>query len=157
LTTVEAVVVTRADIDSPVVQELFEELNAGLTALYPEAGANHFSLSADEVAQGRGAVFIAEIGGDIAGCAAVRMLDGHTAEFKRMYVRAAFRKRGVAAALMQSVEREARGLGATRAVLETGARQPAAVALAERFGFKRIAPFGEYLGSPLSVCLGKKL
>jgi GNAT superfamily N-acetyltransferase len=139
------------------VEELFAELNAELSLLYPEAGANHFSLSADEVQPGRGAVFVAMFGKEAVGCVAVRMIDSSTAEFKRMYVRSAHRKRGVARALMQSVEAEARRLGATHAVLETGARQPAAITLAERFGFTRIDAFGEYLESPLSVCLGKEI
>ncbi len=53
--------------------------------------------------------------------------------------------------------REARALGASRLVLETGDRQHEALALYERAGFARIAPFGEYVGSPLSVCMGKSL
>jgi hypothetical protein len=44
-----------------------------------------------------------------------------------------------------------------RLVLETGERQPGALALATEFGFQRIPLFGEYLNSPLSVCMGKEL
>jgi ribosomal protein S18 acetylase RimI-like enzyme len=40
-------------------------------------------------------------------------------------------------------------------VLETGERQPEALALYTRAGFVRIPLFGEYIGSPLSVCLAK--
>jgi hypothetical protein len=42
-------------------------------------------------------------------------------------------------------------------VLETGERQAEALALYSRAGFARIPPFGAYLGSPLSVCMGKDL
>jgi GNAT superfamily N-acetyltransferase len=55
------------------------------------------------------------------------------------------------------LEERARGLGATRLVLETGTRQPEAIALYVRSGFSRIEPFGEYVGEPLSVCMGKSL
>ena len=53
--------------------------------------------------------------------------------------------------------REARALGCARPVLETGIRQPEAIALYERAGFSRIPAFGEYVHSPLSVCMGKDL
>jgi hypothetical protein len=34
-------------------------------------------------------------------------------------------------------------------------RQARALSLYERNGFKPVAPFGDYVGSPLSVCLSK--
>ena len=42
-------------------------------------------------------------------------------------------------------------------MLETGARQPEALALYESNGFARIAPFGEYIDDPVSVCMEKHL
>jgi hypothetical protein len=42
-------------------------------------------------------------------------------------------------------------------VLETGARQAEAIALYRRAGFSDSAAFGEYVNSPLSVCLVKDL
>jgi hypothetical protein len=42
-------------------------------------------------------------------------------------------------------------------VLETGERQGEALALYGRAGFSRIPAFGEYVGSPLSVCMAKTL
>lgn len=47
---------------------------------------------------------------------------------------------------------EARRLGVTQVVLETGTRQPEAMGLYEGAGLERIAPFREYVDSPLSVC-----
>ncbi|WP_437818266.1 GNAT family N-acetyltransferase [Sorangium sp. So ce1078] len=67
------------------------------------------------------------------------------------------RGRGVARAVLAALEEEARRLGVTRLVLETGERQPEALALYSRTGFRRIPPFGEYVDSPLSVCLEKLL
>jgi putative acetyltransferase len=61
------------------------------------------------------------------------------------------------AALLGTLEAEARGLGVNRLVLETGVRQPEAIALYERAGFRKIPAFGEYVDSPLSVCMAKAL
>jgi GNAT superfamily N-acetyltransferase len=59
-----------------------------------------------------------------------------------------------------ALEAEARRLGAIRLVLETGPRQPEAIALYSRAGFSPIPLFGDYLNSPhpeLSVCMAKDL
>ena len=55
------------------------------------------------------------------------------------------------------LEAEARRLGATRLVLETGPRQPEALALYSRGGFVEIPNFGEYAGCEFSVCMAKEL
>jgi putative acetyltransferase len=39
--------------------------------------------------------------------------------------------------------------------LETGVRQPEAQQLYESMGFRRIEPFGPYVGNPTSVCFEK--
>jgi GNAT superfamily N-acetyltransferase len=74
-----------------------------------------------------------------------------------MYVSPEERGRGVGRALLAALEAEARALGVSRLVLETGIRQSRAIALYERAGFASIAPFGEYARSALSVCMGKDL
>jgi GNAT superfamily N-acetyltransferase len=74
-----------------------------------------------------------------------------------MYVTPKARGRRVAVAILDALEREARVLGATRVVLETGTRQLAAIRLYERAGYVPIPAFGEYIGSPLSACMGKDL
>jgi hypothetical protein len=48
-------------------------------------------------------------------------------------------------------------LGYRQLVLETGVRQVPAIALYSRCGWRRIAPFGPYVGDPTSVCFGKAL
>jgi ribosomal protein S18 acetylase RimI-like enzyme len=55
------------------------------------------------------------------------------------------------------LEAEARALGLTRLVLETGVRQAEAIALYRGAGFSDSASFGEYVNSPLSVCMVKDL
>jgi putative acetyltransferase len=149
--------IRRAEITSPIVQQLILALNAELEEMYPEEGANHFRLDADEVADGRGAFLVAYRDGQAVGCGAVRRNDVHVAEIKRMYVIPKERGRGIARQVLNALESEARQLGVRRLVLETGLRQVEALALYRRAGFVEIPLFGEYIDSPLSVCMEKDL
>jgi GNAT superfamily N-acetyltransferase len=149
--------IRREDILSPVVQRLISALNAELDARYPEEGANHFRLDPEEVADGRGAFLVAYVAERPLGCGAVRRIDSAVAEIKRMYVAPEARGRGVGRQVLVELEAEARRLGATRLVLETGPRQPEALALYSRAGFVEIPNFGEYVGCEFSVCMAKEL
>jgi GNAT superfamily N-acetyltransferase len=149
--------IRREEILLPVVQQLISALNAELDARYPEEGANHFRLDPDEVADGRGAFLVAYFDGQPVGCGAVRRIEPTVAEIKRMYVSPEARGRGVGRQVLLHLEAEARRLGAKRLVLETGPRQPEALALYSRAGFVVIPNFGEYEGCEFSVCMAKEL
>lgn len=145
-------------LDSPVAQRLIAALNADLRARYPEDDtADHFDLDPAEVSPGRGVFLVAYQDGAAIGCGAVRRIEEGVAEVKRMYVAPGMRGRGVGRALLDALEAEARALGARRLVLETGPRQPEAIALYERAGFVRIPAFGRYRDHPLSIFMGKDL
>ena len=150
--------VRRADITSGDAQTLILELNAELSGRYPEPGATHFTLDPADVDEVRGAFLIAYGQGEPVGCGAIRRLDSETAEIKRMYVRPAVHGRGVGRRLLVAIEAEAHRLGVKRLVLETGVRQPEAIALYEHAGFEHVAPFGEYVtSSTTSVCMAKRV
>ena len=149
------VTIHRRDVLSAEAQALIAALNGELTSLYPEEGGTHFRLDPSEVADGNGAFLVAFRAGVAVGCGAVRRIDTLTGELKRMYVIPEARGLGVGQALLVALQAEARRLGFARVVLETGVRQARALSLYERHGFTRIAPFGEYVGSPLSVCMAK--
>jgi GNAT superfamily N-acetyltransferase len=152
--------VRREDILSAVAQQLIGALNDELVGRYPEPGANHFHLDVDEVAEGRGGFFVAYLDGSPVGCGAVRRVDLQTGEIKRMYVAPVARGHGVGRRILDVLEAEARKLNVARLVLETGPRQPEAIALYARAGFVQIPLFGDYLNSPhpeLSVCMAKDL
>jgi GNAT superfamily N-acetyltransferase len=80
-----------------------------------------------------------------------------TAEVKRMYVAPRARGRGLARAMLAHLEDTARGAGAEAMVLETGQRQPEAIALYESSGYTEIAGFGFYKDAPLSRCFARPL
>ena len=151
------VIVERVDILSETARHLILALNAELSGRYPEQGACHFRLDAHEVAEGRGAFLVAYRSQKPIGCGAVRRIEESTGELKRMYVCLEERCRGVGRAILDALEAEARKLGISKLLLETGIRNPEAIALYERAGFSHIPPFGEYIGSPVSVCMAKEL
>lgn len=155
--TQDTISIARCDILSPDAGALIGALNAELRVQYPEPGANHFRLDPDEVAPGRGAFLIARRCGRPVACGAVRRIDERTGEIKRMYVAPEARRCGIARAILTALEDEARALGLACLVLETGTRQTEAIALYRREGFTDISPFGEYVGSPLSVCMAKDI
>ena len=169
-------------LDSPVALRLIAELNAELSLDYPPAQRFH-SLDAEEVAEGAGAFVVLWLDGEPAGCGAVRLLprDGippdrippnrilgggippdtipgeAVAELKRMYVVPAARGRGLARAILNTLEDRAAALGASRVVLETGDKALAALALYQSSGYARVPCFGAYAASPTSICFEKRL
>ena len=149
--------ILRADLTSSEARSLIGDLNAELSATYPEPGATHFRLDAAEVAEHHGGFFIVDLGREMLGCGAVRAIGSETVELKRMFVVPAWRGLGVSKTLLAALEEESSRIGAIRVRLETGERQEAAIALYERSGYRRIPPFGEYVDSPLSVCMEKTL
>jgi GNAT superfamily N-acetyltransferase len=80
-----------------------------------------------------------------------------TAEVRRMFVEAAYRRRGVGRSVLSALERRAATMGYRRLVLETGNRQTPAIALYEASGFRSTEPFGPYEGDPLNRCFEKVL
>jgi GNAT superfamily N-acetyltransferase len=151
-------VIRRSTLASADAARLIAALNAELTAAFPEPGATHFSLTGTDVEAGDGAFVIAYLEEAAVGCGAVRRLSEVTAELKRMYVEPSVRGRGIGRALVEALEREARLLGVSRVVLETGTRLAPAIKLYEALGYARIPLFGEYLSSPdTSLCFGKSL
>jgi GNAT superfamily N-acetyltransferase len=149
--------VRREEISSAVVQQLIGALNVELEERYPEEGANFFRLDAEEVADGRGAFLVAYVDGRPVGCGAVRRNEPGVAEIKRMYVAPEARGHGIGRRVLDELESVARQLGVRRLVLETGPRQPEALALYRHAGFVDIPPFGEYVGAEFSVCMAKEL
>jgi GNAT superfamily N-acetyltransferase len=148
----------REDLTSPTAQKLIQALNADLRARYPEGDEMHyFRLTAAEVRPGRGAFVVAYDADTPVGCGAVRVIDTGVAEIKRMYVLPDVRGRGIARRMLEVLENEARALGVTKLMLETGTRQPEAIALYSKTGYSPADPFGEYPPSPLNVFFEKRL
>jgi putative acetyltransferase len=127
------------------VRALVDELEAVLAAEYtPE---RRHGLALDALFQPHIRFFLARLDGQAVGCGGVALFSDF-AEVKRMYVRDAARRRGVAAALLARLEAEARGAGLSWLRLETGDNQIAAMQLYARAGFRRCPAFGDYTLMP---------
>lgn len=100
---------------------------------------------------------VAVLGGHAVACGAWQPLEAGVAELKRMFVRPAFRGRGIGRALVVALEEEALAAGCTTIRLETGTYLAGAIALYRSAGYRPIPVFGEYVGNPLSVCFEKRL
>ena len=102
-------------------------------------------------------VVMAYAGDEPAGCGAFKEYAPDLVEIKRMFVQPAQRQRGVARAALAELERWANELGYAGCVLETGRRQPEAIALYQRCGYALTPNYGQYVGVNNSVCMRKEL
>ena len=141
--------ITTASWDDAEVQRLTTAQQAELRARYDGGGEPGTPPSAGDVS----VVLVARDGdGTPVGCGALRALGGDVAEVKRMYVVPAARGRGVSKLLLAGLEDAARARGWTTLRLETGPRQPEAIALYERAGYRAIPAFGAYVEAPDAGC-----
>ncbi|OLF18722.1 GNAT family N-acetyltransferase [Actinophytocola xanthii] len=95
--------------------------------------------------------------GSPAACGGWRVHGADAVELKRMYVSPRARGRGLARAVLAELERRALAAGYGRVVLESGLRQPEALALYASAGYTAVPKFGYYAEAPESVHLGKVL
>jgi putative acetyltransferase len=100
---------------------------------------------------------VARENGAALGCGALRSLGEPVVEIKRMYVRPVARGRGVGAAILGELEREAVARGFRVVRLETGPLQPEALRLYERTGYREIPCFGAYAGAVASRCFERRI
>lgn len=104
-----------------------------------------------------GVFLVGWVGAEPVATGALRRHDPDTAEIKRMYVVEAARGRGHARTVLAELERIAAAAGYRRIVLETGMRQPEAMALYASSGYEPVAGFGHYADSPLSRSFAKTI
>ncbi|MFJ7297460.1 GNAT family N-acetyltransferase [Streptomyces collinus] len=90
-----------------------------------------------------GRLLVARYGGEPAGSAGVRLVDGATAELKRVFLREPMRGRGGAALLVGAAEEAARALGATRMILDTRSDLVEARGLYAHLGYRETAPHND--------------
>jgi putative acetyltransferase len=150
--------IRREDPHSALATRLIAELVAELSRRY--AGQEHDeegSFKPADVTVPRSAFVVARLDGEPVGCGALRPMTAEVAEIKRMYVHESARCLGVGRAIVAELERLAGEFGYGTLKLETGIRQPEAIALYTGRGFLPIPRYGEYNENPTSVCYGKNL
>ncbi len=92
-----------------------------------------------------------------AGCGAIKQYDNETMEVKRMFVNPELRGKGIAAKVLLDLENWAEELNFKKCILETGKKQPEAIILYQKNGYKSIPNFGQYQNVESSVCFEKIL
>jgi GNAT superfamily N-acetyltransferase len=120
-------------------------------------GAEHKFYATYNGLVGLDEVVLAYSGEKAVGCGALKAFEEGAVEVKRMYVLPAFRGKGVAGMILARLERQAAELGNAKCVLETGLRQPEAIALYSKNGYVLIPNYGPYHGVENSRCFEKYL
>jgi GNAT superfamily N-acetyltransferase len=149
-------------IDHPDAARLVEEVQGEYVARY--GGRDQTPIGSSFFDPPAGAFFVGYLDGEPVVTGAWRRRDdvlvegtNLTAEVKRMYVAPQARGRRLARAMLAHLEATAREAGAEVMVLETGMKQPEALALYASSGYTRIPGFGFYRDAPMSRCFGKRL
>jgi GNAT superfamily N-acetyltransferase len=146
--------VTLADPASAEAHALLESLSLTLQQITGSDGKASFDIR-DVQVDGACFAIARSAEGQAVGCGAIRPLEPGVAELKRMF--AVPGSRGVGAALLDFLERQAAAFGYREVWLETREVNERAVAFYERHGYRTIPNFGRYVGRPEAVCLGKHL
>jgi putative acetyltransferase len=127
--------------DMQSVRELFQEYAASLDIdLCFQAFEEELATLPGKYAPPAGRLLLAVEDAEKAGCVALRPIGDGIAEMKRLYVRPAFRGRGVGRLLIAALLDESKQAGYTRVRLDTLPSMGAAITLYRSFGFYDIPP-----------------
>lgn len=146
--------IVRTDSDNTDFKRLVAQLDALLAEV--DGGDHAFYSQFNKIVGLKHAVIAYE--NEIAvGCGAIKNFEADAMEVKRMFVLPDHRNRGVASKILTALEVWTAELGYKKCVLETGKRQPEAIALYKKHGYKSIPNYGQYVGMENSVCFEKVL
>lgn len=100
-------------------------------------------------------VLIAYLHNEPVACGAFKAYDSSIVEIKRMFVLPEYRGKGIAGQVLKELERWASEELYKSCILETGKKQPEAIRLYEKSGYRLIPNYGQYTGIENSVCMQK--
>lgn len=144
----------RTDSKNADFQKLVQALDADLKM---RDGSEHgFYAQFNKIAALK-YVVVAYVNHQAVGCGAIKEFSADTVEVKRMYVSVDYRGKGIAVSVLEELESWTKELGFSKCTLETGKKQPEAIALYTKSGYRIIPNFGQYAGVENSVCFEKDL
>lgn len=91
------------------------------------------------------------------GCGAIKEYTPDTMEVKRMYTSPESRGKGIASKVLGELEVWASELSYEKCILETGKKQPEAIGLYKKNGYKIIPNYGQYAEIENSLCFEKQI
>ena len=120
-------------------------------------GPDRAAVDTGEFAPPKGRFFLGLLDGVPVATGGWRFVSDHLVEIKRMYVIESARRRGLARRILDELEASAAAEGAQQVILNTGDRQPEAIALYQSSGYAPIPGFGHYACAPGAAFYGKTL
>ena len=148
------ITIKRTNSDDPNFQELVKLLDL---ELQERDGEEHVFYATLNKTNTLNYVVVAYDQNEAIGCGALRNYSNDTMEVKRMFVPLNKRGQGIASTVLAALETWSRELGIRKCVLETGKKQPEAIALYKKNHYNIIPNFGKYEGVENSVCFEKEL
>ncbi len=146
--------VLRTNSDNSDFIELVKQLDAELTRR--DGNEHSFYNQFNKIDKIKFAVVAYENGKPI-GCGAMREFSPNTMEIKRMFTSTESRGKGIATKVLNELEVWATELFYKKCLLETGKKQPEAINLYKKNGYKRIPNYGPYTGIENSQCFEKEM
>lgn len=146
--------VKRTDSENPDFIYLVKHLDADLAE---RDGSEHaFYAQFNKIDKIRCVVLVYEEEKPI-GCGAIKEYQPGIMEVKRMYTLPGHRGKGIASRVLNELERWSAELGYTTCILETGKKQPEAIALYKKNGYQIIPNYGQYAEVEDSICFEKRV
>ena len=145
---------TRTNSDNKDFVALVTLLDAELAEL---DGAEHAFYAQLNKTHNLKHVIVAYENGKPIACGAIREYSPTITEVKRMYTLPVWRGKGIATKILADLEKWASELSYQKCILETGKRQPDAIKLYNKNGYKIIPSYGKYLQMENSVCFEKEI
>ena len=144
----------RTDSDNPDFIELVKHLDADLAERDGDQHSfyNQFN-NVDKIKY----VVIAYENDKPISCGGLKAYSSNTLEIKRMYTIPEWRGKSIATKILAELEIWAAELSFEKCVLETGKRQPEAIGLYKKNGYKLIANYGQYVEIENSLCFEKEI
>ena len=146
--------IIRTDSENPDFIELVKYLDADLAKR--DGDEYSFYAQFNKINKIKNAVVAYEDGIPL-GCGAIKEFEPGTMEIKRMYVVPDRRGKGIATKVLVELENWASELKYAKCILETGKKQPEAIQLYKKNGYKVIPNYGQYAEVENSVCFEKEI
>ncbi len=146
--------ITRTNSDDQDFIELVKHLDADLSKR--DGNEHSFYAQFNKIDKIR-YVIVAYEDDKPVGCGAIKEYAANIMEVKRMYTLPESRGKGIASKVLTELEIWAADLSYEKCILETGKKQPEAIGLYKKNGYKLIPNYGQYAEVESSVCFEKDL